>query len=160
MRAIDTLVEAPQSFEIENKSGEKETLHLYPLQLGRLMMITRRLLSLDLVFDDERIQDSVQQIWQICAQKAHEVAEIIAISTLRTKEEIETKLQERKELIEWSPTMTQQALTNVLFTIVGQSYYADFVSAIRSVRTLRAAISPTTQAERIADTEEQASGDN
>lgn len=160
MRAIDTLVESPESFDIENKSGEKETLYLYPLQLGRLMMITRRLLSLDLVFDDEHIQDSVQQIWSVCAQKAHEVAEIIAICTLRTKEDIDTGMKERTELIEWSPTMTQQAMTNVLFTIVGQSYYADFVSAIRSVRTLRAMISQTTQAERIADTEEQASGGN
>jgi hypothetical protein len=158
-RALDVLTEKIESFELENKSGKKETLYLYPLQLGRLAIISRRLLNLDFVFDEEHVEDSVKQLWTICAEKPREVAEIIAIATLRTKQDIDKDFEQRVDLIMWSPTMTQQALANVLYTIVVQSYYADFMSAIRSVRTLRVMISQITPKERIASTEAAASGE-
>ena len=60
--------------------------------------------------------------------------EIIAIATLRTQQEIEDMLKERTKLIYWSPTMDTTALTNILSTIVFQSYYADFMNAIRLVK--------------------------
>lgn len=153
------MTEKIESFELENKSGKKETLYLYPLQLGRLAIISRRLLNLDFVFDEEHVEDSVKQLWTICAEKPREVAEIIAIATLRTKQDIDKDFEQRVDLIMWSPTMTQQALANVLYTIVVQSYYADFMSAIRSVRTLRVMISQITPKERIASTEAAASGE-
>lgn len=158
-RALDVLTEKIESFELENKSGKKETLYLYPLQLGRLAIISRRLLNLDFVFDEEHVEDSVKQLWTICAEKPREVAEIITIATLRTKQDIDKDFEQRVDLIMWSPTMTQQALANVLYTIVVQSYYADFISAIRSVRTLRVMISQITPKERIASTEAAASGE-
>lgn len=158
-RALDVLTEKIESFELENKSGKKETLYLYPLQLGRLAIISRRLLNLDFVFDEEHVEDSVKQLWTICAEKPREVAEIIAIATLRTKQDIDKDFEQRVDLIMWSPTMTQQALANVLYTIVVQSYYADFMSAIRSVRTLRVMISQITPKERVASTEAAASGE-
>lgn len=158
-RALDVLVEKIESFEIEKGDGDKEILYLYPLQLGRLAMVSRRLLDLDLVFDAEHAEDSVKQLWTVCAEKPQEVAEIIAISTLRTKSDLDTMLKERTNLLLWSPTMTQQALSNVLYTIVVQSHYADFVQAIRSVRTLRVMISQKTTARRIATTEEEVSGE-
>lgn len=158
-RALDVLTEKIESFELENKSGKKETLYLYPLQLGRLAIISRRLLNLDFVFDEEHVEDCVKQLWTICAEKPREVAEIIAIATLRTKQDIDKDFEQRVDLIMWSPTMTQQALANVLYTIVVQSYYADFMSAIRSVRTLRVMISQITPKERIASTEAAASGE-
>ena len=158
-RALDVLTEKIESFELENKSGKKETLYLYPLQLGRLAIISRRLLNLDFVFDEEHVEDSVKQLWTICAEKPREVAEIIAIATLRTKQDIDKDFEQRVDLIMWSPTMTQQALANVLYTIVVQSYYADFMSAIRSVRTLRVMISQITPKERIASTGAAASGE-
>ena len=153
------MTEKIESFELENKSGKKETLYLYPLQLGRLAIISRRLLNLDFVFDEEHVEDCVKQLWTICAEKPREVAEIIAIATLRTKQDIDKDFEQRVDLIMWSPTMTQQALANVLYTIVVQSYYADFMSAIRSVRTLRVMISQITPKERIASTEAAASGE-
>lgn len=158
-RALDVLTEKIESFELENKSGKKETLYLYPLQLGRLAIISRRLLNLDFVFDEEHVEDSVKQLWTICAEKPREVAEIIAIATLRTKQDIDANFEQRVNLVMWSPTMTQQALANVLYTIVMQSYYTDFMSAIRSVRTLRVMISQTTPTERVAPTEVAASGE-
>lgn len=158
-RAFDTLTEEIESFEIEGRDKETVTLHLHPLQLGRLAMISRRLIDLDLILDDEQIEDAVKRMWTVCVEKPREVAEIIAISTLRTKQEIDEQLKDRTELICWSPTMTTTALTNVLSAIVFQSYYADFMNAIRSVRTLRVMISPTTTAERIATTGDKASGE-
>lgn len=157
-RALDVLTDKVESFELEDQSGKKVTLYLYPLQLGRLALISRRLLDLDLVFDDDN-KDSVKQLWTVCAEKTQEVAEIIAIATLRTKEDIDTHIEERVKLLLWSPTMTQQALMNVLYAIITQSYYADFLKAIRSVRMLRVMISQPTTADRIANTEGGAFGD-
>lgn len=131
-RALDTLTEKIESFEIEGNDKEQITLYLYPLQLGRLAMISRRLIDLDLIFDDEQMEGAVKRMWTICSEKSKEVAEIIAIATLRTQQEIEDMLKERTKLIYWSPTMDTTALTNILSTIVFQSYYADFMNAIRA----------------------------
>ena len=92
------------------------------------------------------------------AEKPREVAEIMAIATLRTKQEIDEQLKERTELILNSPSMTPTAISNVFMAIVFQSYYADFMSAIRSVKTLQVMITPMTEMERIASTEDEASG--
>lgn len=148
-RALSTLLEQAESFEIEVGNREKKTLFLYPLQLGRLAMISQRIIDLDMTLDDNE-SDIVQKIWQICSEKPREVAEIIAIATLRTKQEIDEQLEERVEELLWSPTMDTQALSNLLYAIVFQSYYADFLSAIRSVKTLRVMISQPTATERIA----------
>lgn len=160
LRALDTLTEKNESFEIKGKDGETVTLYLYPLQLGRLAMISSRLISLDLVFADEHIEDAVKRMWTVCAEKSREVAEIIAIATLRTKQELDEQLTERTELIYWSPTMETTALANILSAIVCQSYHADFMNAIRWARTLRVMISPKTTAERIAIMGDVVSGDD
>lgn len=157
-RALSTLVEQHETFEIETQDGNKKTLCLYPLQLGRLAMISQRLIGLDISLSDDG-HDAVQKMWKICTDKPQQVAEIIAIATLRTKRDIEKCLTERTNELLWSPTMTTQAYSNLLYLIVFQSYHADFMSAIRSVRTLRVMISQQTEAERIAHTEAEAFGD-
>lgn len=151
IRALDTLVEQPESFEIETQAGDKLELKLYPLQLARLSLISRRLIELDMVFEDEKADD-IQMMWNICAEKPRQVAEIVAIATLRTKAEIENELKQRTELIYWSPSMTTTAYVHLLQCIVFQSYHADFMRAIRSVKMLRVSISQETKAERIAHT--------
>lgn len=157
-RALDALTENYESFTLEDKDGHEAELHLYPLQLGRLAMISRRLINLDMALSGNADND-VMKMWRICADKPHEVAEIIAIATLRTKSDVENELKARTELIEWSPTMTTPALSNILSSIVFKSYYGDFTIAIRSVKTLQVVITPPTEAERIATTEGAASGD-
>ena len=57
---FDTLTEKIESFEIEGNDKEQITLYLYPLQLGRLAMISRRLIDLDLIFDDEQMEGAVK----------------------------------------------------------------------------------------------------
>ena len=123
-------------------------------------MISRRLIDLDLIFDDEQMEGAVKRNVDHMLENPKEVAEIIAIATLRTQQEIEDMLKRAdKNLYTGPPTMDTTALTNILSTIVFQSYYADFMNAIRLVRTLRVMISPTTTAERIATTEGAVSGD-
>lgn len=158
-RALDTITEKPESFDIETQDGKTETLYLYPLQLGRLALISRRLLDLDLAMDDNDTEGAIKRMWTICSEKPREVAEIIAIATLRTKQEIEDELKDRTDLILWSPTMQPGALVNIISAIVIQSYHEDFMKAIRSVKTLQVMISPMMAAERIATTEDEASGD-
>lgn len=153
-RALKTLASAEyESFEIEDGKGEKVTLYIYPLQLGRLALISERLLDLDFALENDAEND-VKKMWQICSEMPDKVAEIIAIATLRSKEDIETQLRERTQLILNSPTMTANAVANVLMTIVFASYYGDFTAAIRSVKTLQIEVTQRTEAERIATTEE------
>lgn len=156
-RALDILTDKHESFTIEGLDGKSVTLYLHPLQLGRLALITKRLLDLDVAFDGT--DNDVKTMWEVCAKKPKQVAEIIAIATLRTKQEIEDNLKERTELILNSPTMTPTAVSNVFMTIVFMSYYGDFLNAIRSVKTFQVMITPTQEMERIASTEGVASGD-
>lgn len=151
------LVDKPQTFEIEGKDGKMKTYHLYPLQLGRLALITERLIHLDLILDDPET-DVVKAMWEICSSEPQRVAEIIAIATLRTREDIETLLEERIQEFLWSPTMTPQALANILYTIIFQSYHEDFMKAIRLVKILSVKISQEERGSLIA-MEETASGD-
>lgn len=156
-RAYRTLTEKAESFTIKSLDGEDITLYLYPLQLGRLAMISERLIDLDMAMSGDA-DNEVQKMWKVCAEKPREVAEIMAIATLRTKQEIDEQLEERTELILNSPSMTPTAISNVFMAIVFQSYYADFMNAIRSVKTLQVMITPMTGMERIASTEDEASG--
>lgn len=153
-RAYKVLSEEPESFTIEGLDGKEIELRLYPLQLGRLAMISERLIDLEIALSDND-GNEVQRMWDICSKKPKVVAEIIAIATLRTRQDIEDKLKERTSLILNSPTMTPEAITNVFMAILFQSYHADFMNTIRSARTFQVVISPTTEMERIVSTEDK-----
>lgn len=155
-RALDILTDQAQTFEIEGGDGEKKTYKLHPLQLARLALISKRLIELDLILDDPE-GDVVKAMWKICSEKPRQVAEIIAIATLRTKDEIDNHLEERINELLWSPTMTPQAMSNILYTIIYQSYYEDFMKAIRLVKIISVNISQSESEKRIA-TEVIASG--
>ena len=149
-RLLRTMTEQPESFEIEGKDGNTITYKLYPLQLGRLELITERLIQLDLCLDNEDGENVVQQMWNVCSEKPAQVAEIIAIATLRTKEDIENHFEERTQEILWSPTMTPQGMSNILYTIIFQTYHQNFMKAIRLVKILSVNLSQTDREERIA----------
>lgn len=157
LRALSTLVEKPIPFEIENSEGAMVTYKLYPLQLGRLALITERLIELDMCLDNEDT-NVVKVMWEICSTKAEQVAEIIAIATLRTRDDIENHIDERTKELLWSPTMTPQAMSNILYTIIFQSYFEDFMKAIRLAKILSVNISQEEREKRIA-TEGTAFGD-
>lgn len=156
-RAYSILSEKPESFTIEGLDGKDVKLFLYPLQLGRLAMISERLIDLGEALTKET-DNEVEKMWRICAEKPKEVAEIIAIATLRTRDDIEQKLDERIDLILNSPTMTPTAIANTFMAIIFQSYYADFLGAIRLAKTFSVEISPTTEMERIASMEDKQYG--
>lgn len=153
-RAMRILSEEPESFTIEGLDGKDIKLHLYPLQLGRLAMISERLIDLDIAFDASEDND-IKKMWKMCSEHPKTVAEIIAIATLRTRDDIEDKFEERTDLILNSPTMTPQAIANVFMAIIFQSYFADFMNTIRSAKTFQVMISPMTEMERIVSTEDK-----
>lgn len=158
--ALDAIVEERESFEIETKEG-KETLYLYPLQLGRLALISKRLLDLDITLDklgEDADKDPLKTLWTVCSEKPQQVAEIIAIATLRTKDEIDEKFKERTEQILWSPTMTTDALTTILSIIIGSGDASAFMYAIRLLKTLRVNISQNAPMNRIATAGEASGG--
>lgn len=150
IRALNVLTEKLESFEIESQDGAIVTYKLYPLQLGRLALITKRLIQLDLCLDNQDASNAVNRMWDICSSKPLEVAEIIAIATLRTKEDIDTKLKERTNDILWSPSMTPQGMTNILYSIIFQSFHQDFMKAIRLVKILSVHLSQTERESLIA----------
>lgn len=158
IRALRILAEEPETFEIEGADGENKTYKLYPLQLGRLALISRRLIELDLCLDKDGEGDAIKVMWEICSKKPQAVAEIIAIATLRTREDIENHLEERKKELLWSPTMTPQAMSNILYTIIFQSYHEDFMKAIRLVKILSVNISRTDRENLIATAGKQSGG--
>lgn len=158
-RAYNSLIEKAEEFEVLNQSGEMERLRIYPFQLGRLAEISTRLLKLDIAFNGKD-DNAVKKMWEICSTRPREVAEIIAIATLRTKEDIENHFDERVELLMWSPTMTADAYKVLLHHIVSISYYEDFTNAIRLVKTLQVSLS-LNEVNRIASiTDGEPSGDN
>lgn len=149
IRLLRTMTEQPETFEIEGKDGDVIIYKLYPLQLGRLELITERLIQLDLCLDNEDGNNVVQQMWDICSSMPKQVAEIIAIATLRTKEDIDTHLDERTQEMLWSPTLTPEVMAKILYTIIFQTYHQDFMKAIRLVKILSVQLSQSEREERI-----------
>ena len=141
-RAFDVLTEAYETFSIEGPNGDPVQLHLYPFQLGRLALISKRLLDLDIAVSEDP-ENEVKKMWEICSEKPKQVAEIIAIATLRNKAEIDTLFEERTQLILDSPSMVPKTLSQLLMTIVFQSFHVDFMKAIRLVKTLQVSLTQT-----------------
>ena len=102
------------------------------------MKLTAEALTGDKPFDE---------MLRVAEECTEDMMELIAIATLRDKQDME-KLEERKDMLMWSPTMTQVAQANLLQVIVTQCFYADFVMAFKLVKMLPEIVSQRT---KIAD---------
>jgi len=146
-RAEQAIIESPLEFEIEKINGKKEKLWIYPFSAGRLIkaagLIRRMKLTAEALTGDKPF-DEMLRVADECTE---DMMELIAIATLRDKQDME-KLEERKEMLMWSPTMTQVAQANLLQVIVTQCFYADFVMAFKLVKMLPEIVSQRT---KIAD---------
>jgi hypothetical protein len=146
-RAEQAIIESPLEFEIEKINGKKERLWIYPFSAGRLIkaagLIRRMKLTAEALTGDKPF-DEMLRVAEECTE---DMMELIALATLRDKQDVE-KLEERKEMLMWSPTMTQVAQANLLQVIVTQCFYADFVMAFKLVKMLPEIVSQRT---KIAD---------
>lgn len=146
-RAEQAIIESPLEFEIEKINGKKEKLWIYPFSAGRLIkaagLIRRMKLTAEALTGDKPF-DEMLRVAEECTE---DMMELIALATLRDKQDME-KLEERKEMLMWSPTMTQVAQANLLQVIVTQCFYADFVMAFKLVKMLPEIVSQRT---KIAD---------
>lgn len=146
-RAEQAIIESPLEFEIEKINGKKEKLWIYPFSAGRLIkaagLIRRMKLTAEALTGDKPF-DEMLRVAEECTE---DMMELIALATLRDKQDME-KLEERKDMLMWSPTMTQVAQANLLQVIVTQCFYADFVMAFKLVKMLPEIVSQRT---KIAD---------
>ena len=146
-RAEQAIIESPLEFEIEKINGKKERLWIYPFSAGRLIkaagLIRRMKLTAEALTGDKPF-DEMLRVAEECTE---DMMELIALATLRDKQDME-KLEERKDMLMWSPTMTQVAQANLLQVIVMQCFYADFVMAFKLVKMLPEIVSQRT---KIAD---------
>ena len=146
-RAEQAIIESPLEFEIEKINGKKEKLWIYPFSAGRLIkaagLIRRMKLTAEALTGDKPF-DEMLRVADECTE---DMMELIALATLRDKQDME-KLEERKDMLMWSPTMTQVAQANLLQVIVMQCFYADFVTAFKLVKMLPEIVSQRT---KIAD---------
>lgn len=146
-RAEQAIIESPLEFEIEKINGKKEKLWIYPFSAGRLIkaagLIRRMKLTAEALTGDKPF-DEMLRVADECTE---DMMELIALATLRDKQDME-KLEERKDMLMWSPTMTQVAQANLLQVIVTQCFYADFVMAFKLVKMLPEIVSQRT---KIAD---------
>ena len=143
-RAEQAIIESPLEFEIEKINGKKEKLWIYPFSAGRLIkaagLIRRMKLTAEALTGDKPF-DEMLRVAEECTE---DMMELIALATLRDKQDME-KLEERKDMLMWSPTMTQVAQANLLQVIVTQCFYADFVTAFRLVKMLPEIVSQRTK---------------
>jgi len=143
-RAEQAIIESPLEFEIEKINGKKERLWIYPFSAGRLIkaagLIRRMKLTAEALTGDKPF-DEMLRVAEECTE---DMMELIALATLRDKQDME-KLEERKDMLMWSPTMTQVAQANLLQVIVTQCFYADFVTAFKLVKMLPEIVSQRTK---------------
>lgn len=143
-RAEQAIIESPLEFEIEKINGKKEKLRIYPFSAGRLIkgagLIRRMKLTAEALTGDKPF-DEMLRVAEECTE---DMMELIALATLRDKQDME-RLEERKDMLMWSPTMTQVAQANLLQVIVTQCFYADFVNAFRLVKMLPEIVSQRTK---------------
>lgn len=143
-RAEQAIIESPLEFEIEKINGKKEKLRIYPFSAGRLIkgagLIRRMKLTAEALTGDKPF-DEMMRVADDCTE---DLIELIALATLRDKEDME-RLEERKDMLMWSPTMTQVAQANLLQVIVTQCFYADFVNAFKLVKMLPEIVSQRTK---------------
>ena len=146
-RAEQAIIESPLEFEIEKINGKKEKLWIYPFSAGRLIKAAGLIRKMKLTAEALTGDKPFDEMLRVAEECTEDMMELIALATLRDKQDME-KLEERKEMLMWSPTMTQVAQANLLQVIVTQCFYADFVMAFKLVKMLPEIVSQRT---KIAD---------
>jgi len=92
---IDVLIDRPIGFKVGD-----ERLCLYPLTLGKSLLISRFLSKLDIKQENIKIQPELEMI-RVVAQNKDDVLTILAYHTLQTKEQVfnTALVEERKALL-------------------------------------------------------------
>lgn len=159
--AEKAVIEEPVSFEVETIEGKRVILSLYPFQAGRLIKGAHLIRKMKLSAEVLTSEKPIDELMKLTEESTADIIELIALSTLRTKKEVEEQMEERKDMLLWAPNMTQLAQAILLKTIVEQCFYKGFVNSFGLVRMLPEIFSQKTQtATNPKLTEDKAGGDS
>ncbi len=129
--ASDAIIGKPMRFTLGN-----ERYDIHPPQIGKIEILSKLFLQLE--FDEDALVEyPFTEMMRICANKADLVCQIMAIATLRTKEEVldDDLVQERADHFKWSCENKDYA--KCVIAIMSMSDYENFIVSTRLMKMLR-----------------------
>lgn len=131
MNVSDAITEKPIRFGVG-----KRKFSVYPPTLGKMQILSKYYLLLEI---DEKALDAEPHLeaMRVCEDKTDVVCTLMAVSSLRTKEELQDdeKIQELADFFKWNTS--PQDFGTVLLALLTQIDYANFITSIRLTKTLR-----------------------
>lgn len=127
--ASNAMLEKPIEFET---AGEK--FQIYPPSFGKMQILSKLFLSLD--FDEEKLlNEPMQESMRLCMTKTDFVCALIAVATLRTKEELTDNkiIEERTSFFKWNAD--PDAFCYVVTSLLAQINYVNFSHSIVLTKT-------------------------
>ena len=120
----------------KTKSLTKEKYSIFPPTLGKLQILSKLFLNLDLNFDSLKL-DPATEIFKCCKDKTDILAEIMAVSVLKTKEELLNNdlISQKKDLFLWNTTPEDFSI--IVGAILMQIDLTNFSNSIRLTRLFR-----------------------
>ena len=114
----------------------KEHHRVYPPTLGKLQLLSKLFLNLDIDFEAFKV-DPATEIFKCCGEKTDVLAEIMAISILKTKEELldSSLVKKKAEIFKWCTSPQDFAL--VVGALITQIDLSNFSNSIRLTRLFR-----------------------
>ena len=127
----DAIVEKPLRFNVG-----KQKFAIYPPTLGKMQLLSRCYLELDI--DEKALADEPHlEAMRICEAKTATVCRLMSIATFKEQVDLldDEKIKERADFFKWNTK--PQDFSTVLFALLTQVEYANFMSSIRLTKTLR-----------------------
>lgn len=122
--------------EVEKEFTEREEFKVYTPSIGKLQLLSKLFLQLDIDFEFFK-EDPSTALFKCCADKTDVMAEIMAISIFRRKEDLlNTALIKKKaEFFKWH--CNPQDFSIIVAAILTQIDLANFSNSIRLTRLFR-----------------------
>lgn len=122
--------------KIEMRELTKKQFTINPPTLGKMQVLSR--LYLDLDIDGNKFEESPHiEAMRVCNEKTDTVCRIMAVSTLNTKEELQSEqtIRERAEFFKDNAKPTD--FGRLLIVILTMIDYENFINSIRLTEILR-----------------------
>lgn len=122
--------------EVEKEFIEREEFKVYTPSIGKLQLLSKLFLKLEIDFEFFK-EDPSTALFKCCADKTDVMAEIMAVSIFRRKEDLlNTKLiREKAEFFKWH--CNPQDFSIIIAAILTQIDLANFSNSIRLTKLFR-----------------------
>jgi len=131
MNVTDAITEKPISFSVG-----KRKFKIYPPTLGKMQMLSKYYLQLD-IDEDALMEEPHVESMRVCESKTDVVCSLMAVAVSKTKEDLldDDKLNEIAEFFKWNTAPTD--FSTCLLALLTQIDYVNFISSIRLTKILR-----------------------